>query len=150
MNIIFSRDLRLATLGFLEQLTVTGGFMGSFDGVDSATKRILISLLRENVISRKDVEDAVHKALVAAGKRALLQCARGDWPDHVISPQALAYVIELKLLSPKEIVSIKFDHNETAESFPALYNPRGAGLCADIAEQLLSERKISFTESILG
>lgn len=66
----------------------------------------------------------------------VLRCTTKSWggryPDHVASPEALAFVLQSGAITSDQAKYIRFDHGETLEQFKT----RADGLIDDILRQL--------------
>ncbi len=100
-----------------------------------------VSILYENgIIDDSDLEEVLHYAAIAQGKRDYERLKKGNvWPDHLAQPEFLAYIILKKELSEHEISRINFDHGDTKETFCKTYDPRR--IIAQLKENVLHPRK---------
>lgn len=80
------------------------------------------------------VKQIVHDRLMACGFDSYLQICYVTPPDHVMSPEALAYFLQNEGIPKYKAEAIKFDHGDTPESFKKLAD----GLVSNVIGQLIA------------
>ncbi len=105
--------------------------------VSNTETQIINMLIAGEVISKEDVEKALHSVLLRVGRECYKQHTRGEYPDHTISPEALAYAILHGEFTQKERDRIRFDHRETESDFTRVY---GKNVLEKIVQSVLVER----------
>ncbi len=118
-------------LQLLETSVMLGPLMSDAQN-DAWCRTFLRALFESRVFTPEDFREAVTQAVGTYGLAMYQQVLRGEYPDHVTSPQALAYVLRIGVLSPGVASGIRFDHGETLEQFKA----RSEGLIEKIMKQL--------------
>ena len=119
------------------QLCETDVHFGPFLGETSDNTwflKFLKALFENEVFSPEDFRGAVIKGVKTFGYVMQGQVLHGEYPDHIISPPALAYVLRRGDIDPASARRIRFDHGETLEQFQS----RADGLIDKILHQLSS------------
>lgn len=81
-------------------------------------RRLVWQLLESEFVMPDELRDAVSEGIVLYGLQLYDQVLDGRlMPDHVASPEALAYALCSGRIPLKEVNGIKFDHDETLDSF---------------------------------
>ncbi len=88
---------------------------------------------------RNKIVDAIDSRLFEIGYMNFCQVNRGVRPDHVFSPEALAYAILHEHLTPDQIKKVEdlLDHGDTLKTFTM----SGAHLSMMVIEQLETSRE---------
>lgn len=73
---------------------------------------------KNGVLTHDELCRVVHHRLIELG-RSLHEVSTRDWADHIMSPHALAYAIQHDAFTQNELDQIKFDHDDTADTFMA-------------------------------
>ena len=75
--------------------------------------------LDKKLVQEDFLRNLVHLRIMQIGRYMYGQTQRetSQWPDHVSSPEALAYAIKHNVFTTKELSQIRFDHDDTAETF---------------------------------
>lgn len=87
-------------------------------GWDEFLARILRTALAKKAIPEEEVLNQLGERLKIAGRRCFEQ--HRDYrvhPDRVTHPAALAFAIQCGELTPEEVASIRFDDDQTPETF---------------------------------
>ena len=84
----------------------------------------------------KELKEAVSRRLNQLGRQCFEQLRHERWPDHVTSPEALAYAMKYNELTPDEVASITFDHGDDQFSFVEKMQPEE--LVEAVWQQLMS------------
>lgn len=101
-------------------------------------RRLIEELLDSELIRLEELRNAVSEGIVLYGVQLYDQVRDGRvMPDHVVSPEALAYALRSGRIPPKDARRIKFDHGESLESFMK----RSEGLLQKVMEELQQEPK---------
>lgn len=93
-------------------------------------------LLRNNWNTPPVIHNAIHERVLVLGERSYKQIGPHTQPDHVLSPEALGYLLSQKTFPKKLAEAIQFDHGETLEDYQLL----GTRLIPSIVTQLQSRR----------
>ncbi len=97
---------------------------------------VLSGILKLGVLTPDELESADHNRLCVLGQLMYAEVVKGQYPDHVSSPKALAYALrhdETTRRLVKEKGRIALDRDETLESFEA----QADGLLEKIVQQLM-------------
>ena len=128
--------------------------IGKFDMIDANVWRnhhwgqqevlFLNFCLQQGPLSGEDFYNAVKTRIIEIGEEMQLQASdtktrKGEWADHVTSTSALGFAIQAGHFKPKQLDAIRFDHDDTAESF---MKGRVDTLVADIMIQLTKRTQI--------
>ncbi|MFZ1655089.1 MAG: hypothetical protein WBO92_05070 [Candidatus Moraniibacteriota bacterium] len=98
---------------------------------------VLSGILKLGVLTPNELGLAVHNRLCVYGRLMYAQVVKGEYPDHVSSPKALAYALRHDETTQRLVKGrggIALDHDETLESFEA----RADGLLEKVVEQLFA------------
>lgn len=135
----FDKELRQCVeLAIINELEISDSGVDEF-GWTNKHSRLLAALVKETVVSREDISKWVHVRLLKIGRTCYEQHKqRRQYPDHTLSPSALAYALKHGEITHSEATSIKFDHGETVETFIEIYE---RGIAEKVLEQLLTERE---------
>jgi len=130
-------ELRKVFLNKLPNVLTLTDFVYSWD---NSYSKILNCFLEEGVLSHEDIEKVLHEGLLQAGRQCFIQHLKaGIYPDHVISPQSLAYALDHNEFATEEEKQIQFD-GETKEEFIQRY---GKDILKKIIQFLQTEQKPS-------
>lgn len=105
----------------------------------------LHALYHAEIINNAVIESALEQAVLTCAKRdyqSLVQHKSPlgtQYPDHLIRPELFAYAIEKGTFSDKELSQVKFDHSETAKTFPQSYHKEN--LLELLREELLHPKR---------
>jgi hypothetical protein len=81
-------------------------------------RRLVWQLLDGELVKPEELQSAVSEGIVLYGLQLYDEVRDGRvMPDHVASPEALAYALCSGRIPLKEAQRIKFDHGETLDSF---------------------------------
>ncbi len=135
-------ELTLNEIGELTLLSSIGSYA-------RRNKKILNFLYKNKIIDDKDLEQVLEKIAIKTAKADYAFLLRsGNYADHSHYPECLAYALEKKIFSEKEIKKIKFDHGETRDSFAKFYSPKN--LLNELKEQLLNPKPIPSFSKVEG
>ncbi len=135
-------DLRKVVLNKLSSTLIINDFVYSWN---NSYRKILNCFIEENILEHEDIEEIFHKRLLQAGRQCFMQHLKaGIPPDHVGSPNALAYALDNDEFTSKEEEQIQFDHGETKEEFIQLY---GKNTLEKILQFLQTEQKPSISSN---
>ena len=106
--------LALEALGRFELAEAKLGMVGW----SKEQARFLNFCLDNEVMSIKELEEAVAVRIRKLGRESYLgHINSGTWPDHTMSPQALAFAIRTGELTDGETDKITFDQGDTRYNF---------------------------------
>ena len=111
-----------------------------FEMYAKINREILHFLHIQGIIDDSSIEAALEEAVFRqARKDYAVMTAKGRpytiYADHVGSPECLAYALSKGTFSQEEIKAIRFDHGDSAESFPRTYGKEN--LLSLLREELL-------------
>lgn len=86
-------------------------------GWDHDLAKLLSFAIRGKIISRMDVFALLGKKICRMGRSCFDQHLRGEYPDHTFWPEAFAYSLQNGEFSEEEVGKIRFDHEQTVETF---------------------------------
>ncbi len=133
-------NLRKVVSDKLSSVLIINDFVYSWD---NSCRKILNCFIEENILNRKDIEKILHERLLQAGRQCFMQHLKeGIFPDHVSSPDALAYALGHNEFTAEEEKQIQFDHGETKKDFIQLY---GKSALEKTIHFLLTEQKNSIS-----
>ena len=95
--------------------------------------------LSQGYVSAGDLHHSVQARILEIGADMFTQTSRREgwvYADHVTSPPALAFAIQEKQLTDQQLAQIRFDHDDTAETF---MHSRIVTLVADVMKQLTQD-----------
>lgn len=95
-------------------------------------RQFLKALFENDVFKPEHFRTAVMAGVTICGLEMYDRVLRGEYPDHVGSPEALAYVLKSGAVTVDQATEIRFDHGETLAQFEA----RADRLIDDILRQL--------------
>ena len=93
--------------------------------------RLVKLAIADNWVSSEQIENFLRSALLINGHLNYRQLP-SEYPDHVSSPQSLAYALRHDLLLSTKLHGIRFDHHESPEDFLK----RGDNLFATVKAEL--------------
>lgn len=137
MDAAFKKGLNSSVLLVINTIILSGEHVVSLLWGNSSA-RILRLLIKENVVSADEIYSALHIRLKKLGRDCFEHHKRGEYPDHTLSPEALAYALVNDEFTDKEKFSIRFD-GETLEEFVKLYTH--GDLRKKILDKLLTEKE---------
>lgn len=82
-------------------------------------RKFLKALFENEVFRPQHFREAVAQGVITCGLEMYDRVVRGQDPDHVESPEALAYVLKSGAVTPDQARQIRFDHGETRGQFEA-------------------------------
>ncbi len=83
-------------------------------------RQFLKALFESDVFKPEHFRTAVIAGVTTCGLEMYDQVMRGSiYPDHVASPEALAYVLKSGAVTSDQATRIRFDHGETLAQFEA-------------------------------
>ena len=83
-------------------------------------RQFLKALFENDVFKPEHFRSAVIAGVTTCGLEMHKQVMRGGvYPDHVVSPEALAYVLKSGAVTSDQANRIRFDHGETLAQFEA-------------------------------
>lgn len=139
MNSKFMQDLRSTTFSAIARIALSDDRLNwLMFGWGNTSARVLKLLIAEEIITEEELLSALDALLKITGRRSYDQHKRGEYPDHTISPQALAYALQNGQFTEKEKYGIKFDHGDTIQTFIESYN--SGDLRRTVLDQLLTEQ----------
>ena len=127
--------LKKLVLEQVAQIDLYGADVSVLSSWDSVSTHLLKLCLRSGLLNEADITAVIHTRLLQIGRECYLQHRRGEYPDHTISPHALAYAIHNDEFMHEELSSIEFDHGDNLESFMA-------GEIGDLPEKLLEKLRV--------
>jgi hypothetical protein len=128
--------LRQATLRELESLDLL-----SLPFYSRGNSQILAFLHEHEVLDDASIERALEPAVIAQAKKDYdLVVHKKEYPDHVGRPECLAYAIQQRVFSPRQVRKIQFDHGETPETFCQHYGIEN--LLANLRQELLNPKPL--------
>jgi hypothetical protein len=101
---------------------IQGTDVGFLDFFARRNKRVLNPLYKAGLFDEKDLEKALELAVFRKADQYLSILKKGiEYPDHISSPEILAYAIEHNHFKKGDMQSINFDHGDNASSFCRKY-----------------------------
>ncbi|VVB82037.1 Uncharacterised protein [uncultured archaeon] len=112
----------------LNELEKTSIFSITY-AMDKDERKLLNFLYRNKIINDLDLDSSLEQAVIMEAKNNYNFLTRKnnliqEYPDHLAYPECLAYAIEKKVFSDRELKKLKFDHKETPESFVHDYSSK--------------------------
>lgn len=130
----FKKAFATLLLDRIKQIPLAEKVISSLFMWDDKDTEILNFALEKGFVTNEELLGAIDVLLKRNGRISYVQHLRDKVaaPDHTISPQAFAYALKHGEFSQKEINTIKFDHDDTKESFEKTY-------CHDIEQTVMKQ-----------
>lgn len=132
---------KVLQLSIQEGLENTSVFMGGaiLPNWNNTMVRLLKFLLQERLITIRKVFTLVDNSLMLEAEYSYSEILKGQYPDHTVSPETIAYKLYHSGFTAREEERIQFDHRETRDDFIRTYG--GKTLRRQIVRELLTEQK---------
>jgi hypothetical protein len=137
---LFAHDIKQFMLGAISNFQMNGRHViKDMLRFPTAFEQALIKLgLQHQIVTEAELKEAVTGRIARIGADMARYSRRGEWADHVPSPEALAFAIAGNYLSAADRTGIRFDHSDTLETF---MRDRIEGLVDDVYKQLLEPKE---------